>query len=82
MKVRTRKTQPPPHHVQKELDEVVLQLKQVQSAVVVAALALRQQASELDEDIANVLQQSIGNRLQDQVEKLEALQKALDAKVS
>lgn len=56
-----------------ELGQVISQLRQVQSAVVVAVAALRQQNCELDEDIATVLQRSVADRLHEQVERLEAL---------
>ena len=58
--------------VRSELGEVVTHLRQVQSAVVVAVAALRQQNCELDEDIATVLQRSVADRLHDQIERLEA----------
>lgn len=57
--------------VRRQLDELVLQLLQIQSAVVVSAAALRRQNCELDEDIANVLQRSVADRIQDQIERLE-----------
>ncbi len=56
-----------------ELGQVISQLRQVQSAVVVAVAALRQQNCELDEDIATVLQRSVADRLHEQIERLEAL---------
>jgi hypothetical protein len=59
-----------------QLGEVVLQLRQVQSAVVVAVAALKQQNCELDEDIATVLQRSVADRIQDQIEKVEALMRS------
>ena len=58
------------------LGEVVLHLRQVQSAVVVAVAALKQQNCELDEDVARVLQRSVADRLQDQIERLETLMHA------
>ena len=60
-----------------ELADVILHLRQVQSAVVVAVAALRQQNCELDEDIATVLQRSVSDRLQDQIERLEALMRSV-----
>jgi hypothetical protein len=59
-----------------QLGEVVLHLRHVQSAVVVAVAALKQQNCEMDEDIATVLQRSVADRIQDQVERLEALMRA------
>ena len=56
-----------------QLAEVALHLRAVQSAVVVAVAALKQQNCELDEDIATVLQRSVADRIQDQIERLETL---------
>lgn len=55
------------------LSEAILHLRQVQSAVVVAVAALRQQNCELDEDIATVLQRNVADRIHDQIERLESL---------
>ena len=60
-----------------QLEEVVQHLRQVHSAVVVAVAALRQQNCELDEDIARVLQRSVADRIQDQIERLETLQRSV-----
>jgi hypothetical protein len=59
-----------------QLGEVAAHLRQVQSAVVVVVAALRQQNCELDEDVARVLQRSVADRLQDQIERLETLMRA------
>jgi len=56
-----------------ELGAVVAQLRNVQSAAVVAVAALKQQNCELDEDIATVLQRSVADRLHEQIERLEAV---------
>jgi hypothetical protein len=61
-----------------QLGEVVAHLHHIQSAVVVAVAALRQQNCELDEDIAAVLQRSVADRLHDQIERLEVLMRALN----
>jgi hypothetical protein len=53
------------------MGEVVLHLRQIQSAVVVAVAALKQQNCELDEDVANLLQRSVADRIQEQIERLE-----------
>ena len=63
--------------VRGELGEVVTHLRLVQSAVVVAVAALRQQNCELDEDIATVLQRSVADRLHDQIDRLEAVMRAV-----
>jgi hypothetical protein len=52
---------------------VLLQLQQVQSAVMVAVAALRSQACDLDEDIARVLQRAVAERLNEQMDLLEAV---------
>jgi hypothetical protein len=61
------------------LGPIMLQLRQVQSAVVVAVAALRQQNCELDEDIATVLQRSVVDRLHEQIERLETLARQADS---
>ena len=58
-------------HVQ--VGEVLHHLHLIQSAVVVAVAALRHQNCELDVDISNVLQRSVADRIQDQIERLELL---------
>lgn len=63
--------------VRGELGEVVTHLRLVQSAVVVAVAALRQQNCELDEDIATVLQRSVADRLHDQIDRLEAVMRVV-----
>jgi hypothetical protein len=55
--------------------EMLRHLHQIQSAVVVAVAALRHQNCELDVDISNVLQRSVADRIQDQIERLELLSK-------
>ena len=59
--------------VHSQLGDVLLHLHQIQSAVVVAVAALRQQNCELDADISSVLQRSVADRIQDQIERLERL---------
>ena len=59
-----------------QLAEVALHLRQVQSAVVVAVAALKQQNCELDADIATVLQRSVADRIHDQIERVEALMRS------
>lgn len=58
---------------QVQLGEVLQHLHLIQSAVVVAVAALRHQNCELDVDISNVLQRSVADRIQDQIERLEVL---------
>ncbi|MDE2051783.1 MAG: hypothetical protein KGJ72_12275 [Gammaproteobacteria bacterium] len=54
------------------LDDVILHLRHLQSAVIVAIAALRRQNCELDEDIASLLQRAVCDSLADQLQKLEA----------
>jgi hypothetical protein len=56
-----------------QLGEVLHHLHLIQSAVVVTVAALRHQNCELDVDISNVLQRSVADRIQDQIERLEVL---------
>jgi hypothetical protein len=60
-----------------ELADVLLHLRQIQSAVVVSVAALRRQNCELDEDIATVLQRSVADRLHDQIDRLESLMRTV-----
>ena len=62
------------------LEEVVQHLRQIQSAVVVAVAALRHQSAERDEDIANVLQRSVVDKLEDQIENTESVLRALNSR--
>jgi methyl coenzyme M reductase subunit C-like uncharacterized protein (methanogenesis marker protein 7) len=62
--------------MRRQLGEVVTHLRQVQSAVVVAVAALKQQNCELDADIATVLQRSVADRIQDQIDQVESLMRA------
>jgi hypothetical protein len=50
--------------------ELILQLRHVQSAVVVAVAALRQQNCELDQDVASLLR-SVSDRIADQIDRLQ-----------
>ena len=63
--------------VRVELEEVIRALRQLQSTLAVAVGALRHQNADIDADIANLLQRSVGNTLQEQIEKLEALGRRL-----
>ena len=68
--------------VRSELEEVVGHLRQIQSTLAVAVGALRLQNADIDADIANVLQRSVGDSLGQQVEKLETLIRRLPAATS
>jgi ABC-type transporter Mla subunit MlaD len=63
--------------VRTELQEVVGNLRQIQSVLAVAVGALRQQNADIDADIANLLQRSVSDALQQQVEKLESVLRRL-----
>jgi hypothetical protein len=56
-----------------EMKELLRQLQQIQSAVVVSVAALRHQNCELDADVSTLLQRSVADRIQDQIERLERL---------
>ena len=60
-----------PGAVRSQLSELILHLHQIRSAVIVSAAALRRQNCELDEDVANVLQRSVADRIQDQIDRVE-----------
>lgn len=57
----------------KKIQEVLCRLQEIHSAIVVSVAALRQQASDLDLDIANVLQRGAADKIQDQIADLERL---------
>jgi hypothetical protein len=63
------------------LDEVILQLRHVHAAVVVAVAALRRQNCELDEDIAILLQRCVCDRIDDQVETLKSIPRRRSTRV-
>lgn len=65
------KTQVPPQALAQTLRETLLQLRQIQSAVMVSVAALKLQACELDVDIALVLQRAVSERLNEQMDRLE-----------
>ncbi|HEY3784752.1 MAG TPA: hypothetical protein VGL55_05680 [Steroidobacteraceae bacterium] len=73
----SRKSESRSRVVRTQVNEVVLHLRQIQSAIIVAVAALRRQNSDLDEDIANVLQRSAADRIQDQIERLEGVTRSL-----
>ncbi len=72
-KSQTRATQAQLGARQAQLKEILRHLELIQSAVVVTVAALRHQNCELDVDISNVLQRSVADRIQDQIERLEVL---------
>lgn len=64
------------------LKDVVLQLGLVRSAIVVSVATLKRQNAELDEDVAQVLQRSAGDKIEDQIERLEELISTLPGNAS
>lgn len=76
-KRKSRAVFDPETRLRKPLDDAILHLRHVQSAVIVAIAALRRQNVELDEDIASLLQRCVCDRLDDQLEKLEAARGAV-----
>lgn len=73
----TDKAQRARRAIQASLEEVVQHLRQIQSAVVVAVAALRHQCAERDEDVANLLQRSVVDKLEDQIERTEGVLRTL-----
>ena len=69
---RTATTKAPAAALHGQVGELILQLRQIQSAVVVAVAALRQQNCELDQDVANLLRRSVSDRIADQIDRLQA----------
>lgn len=63
--------------VRVELQAVIGSLRQVQSTVAVAVGALRHQNADIDADIATLLQRSVGDTLEEQISKLEAVSRRL-----
>ena len=63
--------------IRSELAEVIGHLQQLHSAVAVAVSALRQQNADIDADVANLLQRSVGERLLAEVAKLETVMRTL-----
>jgi hypothetical protein len=55
------------------VDQIVIRLRNVQSAAVVAAAALRHQNSDRDADIASLLERSVVDPIQDQIDRLREL---------
>ncbi len=66
--------------VRRQLGELLLHLHQIQSAVIVSAAALRLQNCEMDDDIANVLQRSVADRIQDQIDRVEGALSEFDSR--
>lgn len=72
-----RESPPPPYQVdtpalrqvQTHLAELTTNLEVIRSAVAVSVAALRHQNCEIDEDVACVLQRSVSDKLQDEIDK-------------
>jgi hypothetical protein len=54
------------------LGEVIGQLEQLHSTLAVAVGALRQQNADIDADVARLLQRAVGDKIQGEIERLEA----------
>jgi hypothetical protein len=59
--------------VRSHLEAVIATLRQVYSVIPVAVAALRHQNADIDDDVAALLQHSVGAELEDQIGKLEAV---------
>ena len=67
----------PGRPVRTQLQEVVAHLRELRSAIAVAVAALRNQNADLDEDVARLLRQTVGQRLEDQIQRLEGVLRQL-----
>lgn len=61
-----------PAHLQEALETHIRGLEVAMSAVIVSVSALRRQNCEIDEDIARVLERSAADRLDIEIERLQA----------
>ena len=75
-----REPSPPPHNgtppvtqLQAHLSDLTVNLEVIRSAVAVSVAALRHQNCEIDEDVASVLQRSVSDKLQDEIDKATQL---------
>jgi hypothetical protein len=63
--------------VRVQLAEAIGQLEQLQSTLAVAVGALRQQNADIDSDVARLLQRSVGDKIQQEIDRLEAVLRLL-----
>jgi hypothetical protein len=63
------------------LEEAILHLRHLKSALIVAIAALRRQNCDLDEDIATLLQRCVCDSLEEQLERLEAARHPVAARL-
>ena len=61
-----------------ELQDMALRLEVVRSASTICATALRHQNCEIDEDVATVLQRNVGDKVGEEIERLNRLLSALE----
>jgi len=60
-----------------QLQGVLSGLREVQSAIAVAVAALSAQNADLDADVARLLRRTVGDKLEDQIERLDAVLRQL-----
>jgi len=65
-------------HTRAELQDIALRLEVVRSASTICATALRHQNCEIDEDVANVLQRNVGDKVGEEIERLNRLLSELE----
>lgn len=60
------------------LEDMALRLEVVRSASTICATALRHQNCEIDEDVANVLQRNVGDKVGEEIERLNHIVSTLE----
>jgi len=68
-----------PDQARAELQDIALRLEVVRSASTICATALRHQNCEIDDDVANVLQRNVGDRVGEEIERLNRVLSALES---
>jgi len=61
-----------------ELEDMMLRLEVVRSASIICISALRHQNCEIDEDVASVLQRNVGDKVGEEIERLNRLLNVLE----
>jgi hypothetical protein len=65
----------------RQVGDVMMYLRRVQSVAVVSVAALKHQNCELDGDIAIVLQRNVVDAIQDQLERLESIDRSTQSQL-
>jgi len=61
-----------------ELEDMMLRLEVVRSASIICTSALRHQNCDIDEDVASVLQRNVGDKVGEEIERLNRLLTVLE----